>query len=168
MPINTPIWTPSPEDMQHEVAWIEKQIQELGIPTLKNLAKQAASARTNSYAPYSKYHVGVALLTTSGSTYTGVNAERASYSETDHAEEAAITNAIIAGEIQKNGRRFIKALAVSHASDSGSCGRCRQIIIEHCDNAVMVFADENGIIRRITSLKTLLPYAFSPSDLGMK
>jgi cytidine deaminase len=166
--MNTPIWTPSPEDLQKETVWIEKQIQEMGLSTLENLAKQAAEARANSYAPYSKYHVGVALLSTSGDTYTGANAERASYSETDHAEEAAITNAIIHGEVQKNGRRFIKALAVSHTSDSGSCGRCRQIIIEHCDNAIMVFADENGTIRKITSLKTLLPYAFSPSDLEIE
>jgi cytidine deaminase len=166
--MNTPIWTVTTEDMQQERVWIEKQIQELGLQAIENLAKQAAAARANSYAPYSNYHVGVALLTASGTTYTGVNAERASYSETDHAEEAAITNAIIHGEVQKNGRRFIKALAVSHVSDSGSCGRCRQIIIEHCDNSIMVFADENGTIRKITSLKILLPYAFSPSDLGME
>jgi cytidine deaminase len=165
---DTLIWTPPSADIEKEKLWITKEIKHIGISKLQKLAKQAATSRANSYSPYSKYKVGVALLTSSGKISTGVNAEVASYSESDHAEESAITGAIIAGEIQKSGRKFIRALAVSHDSNSAPCGRCRQIIVEHCDNALIVVCDTKGAIRRITSVKVLLPYAFSPSDLGIR
>ncbi len=39
------------------------------------LCKQAAEVRKFAYAPYSKYPVGAALLTSTGKIYTGVNVE---------------------------------------------------------------------------------------------
>ena len=165
--MNTPIWIPSVEDFMKEAKWIEHQVLEIGMDRLQDLANQARDIAIFSYAPYSKYHVGVSLLSISGKSYVGVNAERASYSETDHAEESAITQAIIGGEVQESGRRFIKALAVSHAGTSAPCGRCRQIIAEHCDNALIVLATPDGKIHTITSLKSIFPLAFSPTDLGI-
>ncbi len=162
--MNTPIWIPSVEDFMKEAKWIERQVLEIGQDRLQDLANSAKDISIHSYAPYSKYHVGAAILTVSGKIYVGVNAERASYSETDHAEEAAITQGIISGEVVGSGRRFIRAIA----GTSAPCGRCRQIIAEHCDNAVIVISDTSGIIQTITSLKSILPLAFSPSDLGIE
>lgn len=163
--MSTPIWIPSVEDFMKEAKWIEHEVLEIGYDRLQVLADQAREVSVYSYAPYSRYHVGVALLSVSGNIYSGVNAERASYSETDHAEESAITQAIIAGEVALSGRRFIRALAVSHSSTSAPCGRCRQIIAEHAENALIALCDPKGAIHTVTSLKSILPLAFTPSDL---
>jgi len=160
------VWVPAAAEIQIEKTWIISSIKKLGVKKIQALAKVASNARRLSYSPYSGYGVGVGLLTASGVISKGVNAEVASYSETDHAEESSITGAIIHGEIKKSGRKFIVAIAVSHDGDTAPCGRCRQIIVEHCDNALVIVADPKGKIRRITSVKILLPYAFTPSDLG--
>jgi len=161
------IWVPSQSDIRNEITWINKQIDDIGVQKLNQLSKKASKQSSNAYVPYSGYKVGVSLLTTSENIYLGNNAERAGYSETDHAEEAAITNAIINGEIQRCGRKFIKALAVSHKENTAPCGRCRQIMIEHCDNALVLIVNTVGKTRGITSLKMLLGYSFTPSDLGI-
>lgn len=162
------IWAPSEDDIENESKWIKEQIADLGVRKLNQLSKTAAKQRNRAYVPYSGYKVGVSLLTTSGRVYLGNNVERAGYSETDHAEEAAITNAIINNEVKRSGRKFIKALAVSHKGNTAPCGRCRQIMVEHCDNALVLVASPSGKIRGITSLKLLLGYSFTPSDLGIK
>ena len=46
----------------------------------KFLYNEALNARNNSYAPYSDFKVGAALLTLDGSVFTGCNVENASYS----------------------------------------------------------------------------------------
>lgn len=161
-------WTVSAQDSKLELEWINNEIERIGQGSLEKLAQAATAQRQHAYVPYSHYQVGVAILTKSGEIYLGNNVERASYSETDHAEESAISNAVVHGEISKSGRKFLIALACSHASDSAPCGRCRQIIAEHADNCLVLTVDITGSIRRITSLKTLLPYAFTPTDLGIE
>lgn len=56
---------------------------------------------------------------------------------------------------------------VCHSGDSESCGACRQEIAEHCDNALVINVDPEGNPLTVTSLQTLLPFAFTPKDLGM-
>lgn len=162
------IWTPTSKEIESERNWINKEICTIGLPILENLARRASEVRKIAYTPYSKYHVGAALLTTSGKEEAGQNIEIVSYSETGHAEEQAAKNAVSKGVIQEEGRKFIRAIAVSHEGDTAPCGRCRQIITEFCDNALVLVADTGGNIRNITSIKILLPYAFTPSDLGIK
>ena len=146
--------------------WMNKEVERISLTVLEKLANEAAEVRKNSYSPYSHYKVGVAVLCESGNKYLGCNAEVASYSESDHGEESAITKAVTEGEAVKS-RKFLKAVAVSHTSDSAPCGRCRQIILEHCDNCLVITADEKGKIRRISSAQALLPYSFGPGDLGI-
>lgn len=162
------IWIPSPEEIERERNWINREILHIGLPTLENLARRASEARNIAYTPYSKYPVGAALLRISGKEETGQNIEVVTYSETGHAEEQAAKNAVSKGAIHEEGRRFIRAIAVSHEGDTAPCGRCRQIITEFCDNALVLIADTEGNIKNITSIKILLPYAFTPSDLGIK
>ena len=45
----------------------------------KDLLKTAQAVRENAYAPYSKFHVGAALLGTDGNVYAGCNVENAAY-----------------------------------------------------------------------------------------
>lgn len=162
------IWTPSPEEIEEERNWMNQEIQQIGLPVLQGLASRASEARERSYIPYSKYSVGAAVLTTTGEEESGQNIEIVTYSETGHAEEQAIKNFVSRGIVKAEGRKFIRAIAVSHEGDTAPCGRCRQIIAEFCDNALVIVADTEGKIRTITSKKILLPYAFTPSDLGIK
>ncbi len=162
------IWMPATPVLRKEAKWIEKEIDHIGKNHLTALAILAAGMRKSAYQPYSKYSVGAAVLCFSGKIYASCNAETVSYTESDHAERGAITKAISEGEIRASGRTFIRAMAVSHPSHSGPCGGCRQRIMEHADNCLILDVDTKGKIERITSLKILLPYAFSPSDLGIK
>ena len=158
---------PNQKDISKQTRWIQHQIEDIGQDTLIRLAKKAAQHRKNSYSPYSNYKVGVVLLSQSGKTYLGTNMERASYSETNHAEETSIAAAINAGEAKKN-RRFIKAIVVSHPGDSTCCGRCRQIISEYADNCLIINANQKGEIQNVTSLEAILPFSFNPTHLGIK
>lgn len=160
------VWTPSSDDILRQRNWITDESQSIGLKTLSELAIKAMKARSTGYQPYSGYKVGAALLDHSGVVTIGSNIEIATYSETGHVEEAAIKNAVLGGAIERSGRKFIRGIAISHDGDTAPCGRCRQILTEFCDNALVVVADTGGVIRRITSMEVLLPYAFKPSDLG--
>lgn len=163
------IWVPSPEEIAAEKEWIAKEIETIGLPQLENLAHTAAIARRRAYTPQSHYDVGAATLDITGEEHSGQNIEITTYSETGHAEEQSMKNAIDRGAVERMGRTFVRAVAVSHKGDTSHCGRCRQIMEEFTkDNALVVVADQNGEIRRITSLRILLPDAFGPKDLGIK
>jgi len=151
-----------------EKQWIRDEIRAIGIPWLENLAHTASAAREISYSPYSHYAVGAAALDLEGNEHDGQNIEIVSYTDTEHAEELSVKKAVSAHAIQKMGRKFVRAVAVSHEGDTAPCGRCRQIIAEFADNALIVVADPQGEIRGITSLKALFPYAFTPKDLEIK
>lgn len=164
------IKTLSAEYLASEQEKMENLIEEIkskyGEDILDNLIDRAVKQRKNAYAPYSGYQVGASILTSNGSIYSGNNAETVSYSETTHAEENAINAAIMDGIVASKGRGFVTAVAVSHASDSAPCGRCRQKINEHRqDTTLVIMADEKGSIHYITSLDILLPYSFGPRDL---
>ncbi len=155
-------WT---KQYDKERAWLENQITDIGDAVVKKLIREATKVRDNAYTPYSKYHVGAAILTASGRIYSSCNAEVVSWSESDHAEQSTVTKAVSEGEIKRSGRKFVRAIAVVHDGDSGPCGRCRQVIAEHANNTVIVVAKPNGKIFSIVSLKMLLPLAFTPGDL---
>ena len=50
-----------------------------------------------SYAPYSHFHVGAALLAKNGTYYTGCNIENAAYTPTNCAERTAFFKAVSEG-----------------------------------------------------------------------
>lgn len=158
------IQTPAPAELAAERKWLEGEIQTIPDETYRTLIQKAMTARERTYNPYSHYAVGASILCESGNIYASPNIEVASYSETGHAEGTTIFKAVSEGEA-KNGRKFIKAIVVCHIS-VGCCGRCRQQMIEHCDNAVVITINPNGNVVHVTSLKTLLPYSFSPTNLG--
>ncbi|WDV44520.1 cytidine deaminase [Clostridiaceae bacterium M8S5] len=126
---------------------------------INELVKKAIEAKKLSYAPYSKFKVGSALLGKSGKVYTGCNIEYASYSPTICAERTAISKAVSEGE------REFEAIAVCGDSEySYPCGVCRQVMREFSkDMKVIVVKSENEYKEH--TLEELLPYSFGPEDL---
>ena len=130
----------------------------------RQLLDLAVGAMQSAYAPYSRFHVGAALLTESGEVYTGCNIENAAYSCTICAERTAFFSAVRDGH-----RKFAKIAVVGGRNGEISsftypCGVCRQVMREFCtDDFTLVFTD--GKDMREVTLRDLLPCSFSPTDL---
>ena len=66
---------------------------------MKNrLFEAARKAMANSHSPYSSFPVGAAIVSTSGTVYSGCNIENASYPEGWCAETSAIAHMVTAGD----------------------------------------------------------------------
>jgi cytidine deaminase len=125
------------------------------------LVKAALEARTQAYAPYSKYAVGAAVLAEDGRVYSGANIENAAYPSGICAERVAIFKAV------STGVRKIQAIAVATENGGSPCGSCRQVIREFSKPGMPVLIlDASGTIVLETSLEALLPYSFGPEDLS--
>lgn len=128
----------------------------------ETLVGEACKAKAFSYAPYSNFHVGAALLGESGRIYRGCNIENAAYSPTNCAERTAIFKAVSEGE-----RKF-KAIAIVSDKEEylTPCGVCRQVMAEFCDpKEFQVIAAKNETDFRVYLLEELFPEGFSPENL---
>ena len=124
--------------------------------------KQAAlKIRENAYAPYSGFQVGVALRSSSGEVYTGVNVENAAYPEGTCAEAGAIARMIAAGD-----RKITAVYVVADGAEPvPPCGGCRQKLAEFSAPDVPVtMATISGIEKTLT-VAQLLPGAFTPEHM---
>ena len=128
----------------------------------EKLIAAAIEARQWAYAPYSKYQVGAALLTSSGRIYDGVNVENAAYPDSICAERVAVFKAVSEGE-----HEFI-AIAVVSENGGTPCGSCRQVLSEFGSDTQVYLAKADGKLVLETSLSDLLPGAFGPGDLPKK
>ena len=126
---------------------------------IQELLSQAMQIRENAYAPYSRYAVGAALMSSSGDIFTGTNVENAAYSMTMCAERSAIFNAV------SNGVREIIAIVVVTEDGGVSCGACRQAISEFGKDVALFFASSQGEIVLETTISELLPHAFGEENL---
>jgi cytidine deaminase len=119
------------------------------------LVAAALAARQRAYAPYSKFLVGAALLTTTGHTFIGCNVENVSLGLTNCAERVALAAAVAAGE-----RSFI-ALAIASTGGVTPCGACRQVLAEFCDDLPIYLVDAEQPTQVATMrLAELLPGRF--------
>jgi cytidine deaminase len=116
----------------------------------------AQAATRNSYAPYSKFKVGSALLTAEGEIFLGCNVENASYGMSNCAERTAIFTAVA-----KTGPKMkIRAVAVMNdaGADCSPCGACRQVIYEFGPDAMVFF--QRGQAWKQYHITKLLPGGF--------
>ena len=131
--------------------------------TKEELISNAKEARALSYSPYSHFAVGAALLCKDGSVFQGANIENSAYGLCMCAERNALYNAYMHGKKKDD---FV-ALALCAATDEpcSPCGACRQVISEiFPEEAPIYMTNLKGDVEE-TTIKKLLPYAFSPKDL---
>ncbi len=147
-----------------------KSIEELDNES-KYLIHKAKEAAHQAYAPYSKFHVGAALILEDGTVVTGSNQENASYPLCMCAERVAL----YAVASLHNGKRIMKMAIVAHKknhkelSAAASCGACRQVMAEFEGRqqkpfeVIMHHTDNQWI--KCASASALLPFAFSKENL---
>lgn len=127
------------------------------------LVKAATAARRRSYAPYSNFTVGAAILDENGNIHSGCNVENAAYPQSQCAEASAI------GALISAGSRRIVAIAIcgpDAAAPCTPCGGCRQRIREFANaDAPILICKDGQIVARYTPGE-LLPESFGPEHLG--
>lgn len=126
---------------------------------LDRLLQAACAARARSYAPYSGFRVGAALLGADGRIVTGVNVENASFGLSLCAERAAVVRALA------DGCRDFRAIAICGSGEAPTppCGACRQVLQEFAPSLTVILAGERGAGGEVvqTTLAALLPHAFT-------
>ena len=134
---------------------------------IEKLIKKAIEMLNFSYAPYSNFHVGAALLTSEGEIYTGCNIENAAYGPSNCAERTAIFKAV------SEGIKEFDAICIVGGKDgilteyAAPCGVCRQVMMEFCDpetfKIILALDPEHY---DVYTLKELLPLGFGPQNLA--
>ena len=126
-----------------------------------DLIEAARDALDDAHVPYSEYRVGAALRTADGTVYTGCNIENANYSNSLHAEEVALAEAV------KKGHREFDRIAVASGARDGvtPCGMCRQTLTEFAADDLVVVCDEGDGETGEYTLGELLPNTISEGTL---
>ncbi len=132
------------------------------------LFNKAAEARGRSYAPYSHFAVGAALLCADGSVYTGSNIENAAFTPTVCAERVAFFKAV------SDGKRDFKAMAIAGGKQGAGpddgvapCGVCRQVMTEFCAGKLFDIVLGSGTDDlKVYQLSDILPLGFGPDNLA--
>ncbi len=127
---------------------------------MDDLIHAARDIQSRAHVPYSEYPVGAALETADGSVFVGCNLEVANYSNSLHAEEVALSDALTSGHTE------FSRLAVSSARRDGltPCGMCRQTLIEFCSPGLVVLCDAGDAVTEYT-LGELIPNTITESML---
>lgn len=133
----------------------------------RKLLEEARKATYKSYAPYSKFHVGAAILLDDGSIITANNQENAAFPSGSCAEQSAI---FWVGA--NHPERKIKAIAVIARPGSGDefrgvppCGACRQAMLEYevrqAEPIRLIMLGAKNQILITESIGDLLPLKFT-------
>ncbi|AEH37387.1 cytidine deaminase [Halopiger xanaduensis] len=128
-----------------------------------DLLERAREIQSQAHVPYSEYPVGAALETADGEIFVGCNLENANYSNSLHAEEVAVAEAV------KQGYYDFARIAVSSGRRDGvtPCGMCRQTLAEFCDDDLVVICDDGDDAEPATyTLGELLPNTISEETLA--
>ncbi len=135
--------------------------------TIENLINIALEQRNFSYAPYSDFKVGAALLSKDGKIFKGCNIENAAYSPGNCAERTAFFKAISEGV-----KEFDAICVVGGREDilseyAAPCGVCRQVMMEFCNpEEFKIILATNPNRYDVYTLKELLPLGFGPGNLA--
>ena len=135
--------------------------------TIEKLIDTALAQLDFSYAPYSGFNVGAALLAKNQAVYTGCNIENAAYTPTNCAERTAFFKAVSEGVKEFQAICVVGGRAGVLTEYSAPCGVCRQVMMEFCNPEtfqVILAVDKEHYA--VYTLKELLPLGFGPSNLA--
>lgn len=135
---------------------------------IRELIKAAAVQRGRSYAPYSGYCVGAALLARDGRVFTGCNIENAAYTPTICAERTAFFKAVSEGEREFDAICIVggKETEAVPSGYSAPCGVCRQVMEEFCGPDFEIILAKDPEHYEAHTLQELLPMGFGPENLA--
>lgn len=155
-------------------------------PEDRELLERACAVRESTQSPYSKYAVGAAVRTKRGGVYVGCNVERATFTQTTHAEQNAIDTAvanegpakitdiaIVAGPASRHidlSAESQTPLITDISGVQAPCGQCLQDIWENCNGdpqVRLILLAANGQVV-VTTIGDALPMRFGPTDLGIR
>ncbi|MCK8613764.1 MULTISPECIES: cytidine deaminase [Gordonia] len=121
------------------------------------LRHKATEMLSHAYAPYSRYPVGAAGITSDGRVVAGCNVENVSYGLGICAEVS------LTAQLISQGGKSLRAVTVTDASGKVlmPCGRCRQVLLEHGGRDLLVDHPSGPRV-----LSDLLPDAFGPDDIA--
>lgn len=125
------------------------------------LISLAIKAAVNSYAPYSGFNVGAALITKSGRVYLGCNIENAAFGPTNCAERTAFFKAISEGEREFSKIAIVGGKGMQFDDFCTPCGVCRQVMAEFCDKDFEIILGRSDKAEKTFTLGELLPESFS-------
>lgn len=124
----------------------------------KMLLALAYKAQKNAYAPYSKFHVGAAILDENAQLHGSCNVENGAYPLGQCAEAGAISAMVTSGS------KKIKQILIASPDENfcPPCGGCRQKIAEFADADTQVhLATTEGEIKTVNFADLLpLPFGF--------
>ena len=154
------------KDISIKVPVTEARVDEL-TPAEQELVSLARRAYLRSYAPYSHFHVGAAILLDNGEIVTGSNQENAAYPSGTCAERTA---AFYSHSTYPEAR--FKAIAIAARGTDGEeielpvapCGACRQVLLEYeklAEADVKVILVGRDRVYILPSVRSTLPLAFS-------
>lgn len=133
----------------------------------RDLVAQAREAYTRSYAPYSHFNVGAAILLDNGTVVTGANQENVAYPSGICAERSAC---FYAGA-QYPDAKFDTIAIAARGTDGlevptpiAPCGACRQALLEYemlAARPVRVILVSRESIYILPSVASTLPLAFT-------
>jgi cytidine deaminase len=116
----------------------------------QDLLARAEAIAERAYAPYSRFHVGAAVLTRDGRVIEGVNVENAAYPLGVCAERTALSRAVTEGYRP----RELEAIAIT----ASPCGGCRQWLHEFGLERIVYRNSEGDVVT--TTPAGLLPDTF--------
>ena len=132
-------------------------------PDDRKLLETATEVAKNAYAPYSKFHVGAAVLLGNGDIITGNNQENLAYPSGLCAERVAVFSASSTHPNEKMMAIAITAYSENFVTDTPipPCGACRQVLIEYeirdKQNMRCILRGSTGKIYVFHSMADLLP-----------
>ena len=129
--------------------------------TDKELFEIAKKMTERSYAPFSKFHVGAALLCKDGTVFAGCNVENSSYGATICAERTAFVKAISEGY-----KDFDKIAIASDGGEAWPCGICRQFMKEFCDDDFIIMTGVDADHIKSYTMPQILPEGFRLNENG--
>jgi cytidine deaminase len=120
------------------------------------LREAARDAMRKAYVPYSEFPVGAAAVTDDGRIVSGCNVENASYGITLCAECSLVSDLVMTG----GGRLVAFACVDGNGGVLMPCGRCRQLLYEHSDEAMVL-----DTVSGFKTIDEVIPDAFGPRQL---